>query len=114
MELLWEARGSIIYKKEQGERAEMIRARKKLLKTQKMEKALLPTPERRRSKTLCAGGWEQVAVEEQDPGAPPLCPLSEPFRRSLAQWSLAFSHMVGTSGISQLWAVSAGVSLFVT
>lgn len=44
MEQPWEACGSIIYKKEQGERAKKNRARKKLLKTQKMEEALLPIP----------------------------------------------------------------------
>lgn len=69
MELLWEARGSIIYKKEQGERAEKSRARKKLLNAQKMEKAPSPTSPRVQAESdVVCRGREQVAVEEQGPG----------------------------------------------
>lgn len=68
MELPWEARGSIIYKKEQEESAKKSRAGKKLLKTQKMEKALLPTPECRQSQTLCAGGGNRWLSRNRAPG----------------------------------------------
>lgn len=74
---LWE----YYLQKEQGERARKSKARKKLLKTQKMEKAPPPHPKRRRSQLPCAAGKNRWLSRNGVQGplpSPPLFPLSPP------------------------------------
>lgn len=78
MELLWEARGSIIYKKEHGERESRDdESTEKTAQDTKDGESSPPNPKCRRSQTQCAGGGNRWLSRNWAQGLL-LCPLSAP------------------------------------